>query len=128
MRGKILLIEDDKDTQDVYTEVLTDAGYTVDLAPDGVVGLKKAQEGGYDLLLLDLMMPNMDGLQYLEQIKQPPPKTRNGPTIVLTNVSQDSVVQKALDLGAAAYFIKASLNPDQLLKEVRSFLLEPEAK
>ncbi len=128
MRGKILLIEDDKDTQDVYTEVLTDAGYTVDLAPDGVVGLKKAQEGGYDLLLLDLMMPNMDGLQYLEQIKQTPPKTRNGPTIVLTNVSQDSVVQKALDLGAAAYFIKASLNPDQLLKEVRSFLLEPEAK
>ncbi len=128
MRGKILLIEDDKDTQDVYTEVLTDAGYTVDLAPDGVVGLKKAQEGGYDLLLLDLMMPNMDGLQFLEQIKKSPPKSKNGPIIVLTNVSQDSIVQKSLDLGAAAYFIKASLNPDQLLKEVRSFLLEPEAK
>lgn len=128
MRGKILLIEDDKDTQDVYIEVLTDAGYTVDLAPDGAVGLKKASDGGYDLILLDLMMPNVDGLQYLEQIKQKPPKVRNGPTIVLTNVSQDSVVQKALDLGAAAYFIKASLNPEQLLKEVRSFLLEPEAK
>jgi two-component system, OmpR family, response regulator len=128
MKAKILLIEDDKDTQDIYKEVLLDAGYDVDTANDGEIGLTKAADGGYSVILLDLMMPKVDGLQFLERIKKNPPKTTNGPIIVLTNVSQDTVVQKALSLGAAAYFIKASINPEQLLKEVRSFLLESEFK
>lgn len=128
MKAKILLVEDEKDVQDVYKEVLTQAGCQVDIAGDGVIGLPKAQAGGYNLILLDLMMPNMDGLQFLEAIKKNPPKIPNGPIIVLSNISQDSVVQKALSLGAVAYFVKASINPEQLLKEVRSFLLYPEAK
>lgn len=128
MKAKILLVEDDKDTQDIYKEVLEDAGYEVVTANDGAIGLEKAADGGYNVILLDLMMPNVDGLQFLERIKKNPPKQQNGPIIVLTNVSQDSVVQKALALGAAAYFIKASINPEQLLREVRSFLLESQFK
>ncbi|MBI3887674.1 response regulator [Candidatus Microgenomates bacterium] len=128
MKAKILLVEDDKDTRDIYEEVLVDAGFVVDTAVDGAFGLEKASKGGYDMILLDLMMPNVDGLQFLERIGENPPKTPNGPILVLTNVSQDSVVQKALDLGATAYFIKANINPEQLLKEVRSFLLDSSAK
>jgi two-component system chemotaxis response regulator CheY len=128
MKAKLLLVEDDKDTRDVYNEVLKDAGYQVETANDGAAGLTKAKQGGFDLILLDLMMPNVDGLQFLEEIRKNPPKVANGPIIVLTNVSQDNVVQKALNLGATAYFIKATINPDQLLKEVRSFLLLAGAK
>ncbi len=128
MKGKILLVEDDKDTQDAYNQVLTGAGYEVDIAPDGAVGLTKAKVGGYNLILLDIMMPHVDGLQFLQEMRQNPPETKNGPTIVLTNLSSGTVIREAMGLGASAYFVKAALNPAQLLKEVRSFLLEPEAK
>lgn len=123
-----MLVEDDKDTQDAYSQVLVGAGYEVDVAPDGGVGLTKAKVGGYNLILLDIMMPHVDGLEFLREMRQNPPEKKNGPTIMLTNLSSGAVIREALDLGASAYFVKAALNPGQLLKEVRSFLLEPEAK
>ena len=128
MKAKVLVVEDDKDTRDIYEEVLTSAGFDVQTAVNGKEGLQKALKGGFGIILLDLMMPVMDGIQFLKQLKTQTPAEKNGPIMVLTNLSEGKAIQEALDNGAAAYFVKASLNPDQLVREIRSFLLDSEAK
>lgn len=119
---KILIIEDDVYIKDVYHEVLTDEGFTVDTATDGQEGLVKAQEGGYSIILLDIMTPRLDGIGFLKSLKSNPAKTQNGPVILLTNLAHDPVIKEGLDLGAKSYIIKSDINPDQLVELVKSFL------
>jgi DNA-binding response OmpR family regulator len=119
---RILLIEDDKDTSDLYADVFTEAGYGVVTAVDGEDGLKKAQQGGFALILLDVMMPKMDGLAFLTAYNQAPPAVANGPIILLTNLTHDSVIKEAMSLGAKGYIIKSDLNPGELLAKVQTFL------
>lgn len=120
-KEKILLIEDEKDLGTLYVEILTDEGYDVTWAKDGEQGLKKLQNGGYDLVLLDIKMPKMDGLQVLEALTQTD-KRKNGPIVVLSQFSHETLIKKALKLGARGYLIKSSLNPEQTLHEVRVYL------
>lgn len=122
MHKILLLVEDDPFIRDVYQEVLTDAGYEVELAVDGQEGLLKAQEGGYSLVLLDIMMPKLNGIQLLEELKSHPPKKANGPIILLTNLGHDSVIKDGLEKGAKSYLIKSSINPNQLVEHVKKFL------
>lgn len=119
---KLLLVEDDLETRKLYQEVLEDAGYLVTTAIDGELGLAKIQEGGFDLILLDIMMPKLDGLAVLTQLQTSPPLKPNGPIVVVTNIANDPIVNKALVIGAKAYMIKADLNPDQLVERVCEFL------
>lgn len=121
--GKILLIDDDKDIQDIYSEFLTQAGYQVDSAHDGQEGLAKILEGGYDLILLDIMMPKIDGLGILRRLKEDPPKNvYNGPVVVLSALDQEYIVKEALNLGAKGFLTKAGLTPDQALTKISEFL------
>lgn len=113
---KVLIVEDDQFIREMYNLILTKAGYEVTEALDGKVGLGMAQEGGYDVILLDLMMPNLDGLGFLEALRDTPPKKENGPIIVLSNLAYGDAKKKALDLGAADFLVKADLDP----KDVRS--------
>lgn len=119
---RILLVEDDQLLRDLYNELLTDEGFIVDQAADGEQGLTKATEGGYDLVLLDIMLPKMDGLAILKTIKENPPKNTNGPIVMLTNLGQDSLIKEGFSNGASGYLIKSALTPDQVLHEVRTFL------
>lgn len=119
---KILLVEDDQFLRDFYQELLTTEGYQTDVAPDGDIALEKLSPGGWDLVLLDIMLPKKDGLQILQEIKTNPPKSTLGPIVVLTNLGHDTVINQSFDLGASGYLIKSSLNPDEVLKEVKSFL------
>ena len=80
------------------------------------------QDGGYDLILLDIMLPKMDGLEVLKKLKEKPPNEKNGPVVLLTNLGQDSIIKKGFELGASGYLIKSSMNPDQVLSEVKVFL------
>lgn len=116
--GKILLIDDDQDTLDIYFELLTNEGFSVDTARDGEEGFIKISKGGYDLILLDIMMPKIDGISLLKRLKQRPPISYNGPIIVLSALDQDLIVQEALKLGAKGYIVKSDLNPDEVLKKV----------
>ncbi len=120
--GKILIIDDDKDTLDIYYQFLTEAGYKVDLAEDGEQGLAKILEGGYDLILLDIMMPKMDGITILKTLKENPPNVYNGPIVMLSVLDQDQIVKSALDLGATGFLPKSSLTPDQALAKIAEFL------
>jgi DNA-binding response OmpR family regulator len=119
---RILLIEDDCSTRELYTEVLTEAGFEVIPVSDGQEGLAKTYEGGYDLILLDLMMPKLDGLGFLTSLQENPPKVANGPIVLITNLAHDEVVQEGLKKGAATYLVKVDLTPGELVEKVKHFL------
>ncbi len=119
---KILIIEDDQFLREFYQELLTGEGYLVDVASDGEMGLNKIKGSGYDLVLLDIMLPKKDGIQILRDLKLTPLKLAHLTIVVLTNLGQDAVIKECFDLGAQGYLIKSALNPDQVLTEVKSYL------
>lgn len=120
--ARILLVEDDKFTRELYELLLKEEGYQVDTAEDGEIGYTKAIEGGYDLILLDIMLPKKDGLTVLKDLRRNPPKTINKKIVMLTVLNQDEFIKSAMRLGADGYLMKSSLKPDEVLKEVKTFL------
>jgi two-component system response regulator ResD len=119
---KILIVEDDQFLRDFYQELLTSEGYAIDVAPDGEIGFAKIRQGGWNLVLLDIMLPKKDGLQILRELHDQPAMAGNGPVVLLTNLGNDMIINQAFSLGANGYLIKSALNPDEVLSEVRNFL------
>ena len=122
---KILIVEDDEFLRDFYQELLASEGYGVDTAAEGETGLQKVSAGGWDLVMLDIMLPKMDGLQILRQLQLHGPQKPNGPIVVLTNLGNDAVINQAYGLGANGYLIKSAMNPDEVLNEINGFLTKP---
>lgn len=118
----ILLVDDDEALRQMYTLILGKAGYEVVTANDGVQGLAKAREGGYPLILLDLMMPNLDGIEVLKGLKVEPPRQPNGPIVVLSNAGYNEVAREAETLGAKGFLMKADLLPKDLVEQVKKYL------
>lgn len=118
---KILLVEDEDFIRELYVRQLTKAGFLVNSAVDGQSGLAMLKAEPFDLLLLDIMLPGMNGLQLLREFKTQNP---NSPmiTILLTNLGQEAVIKEGFELGAQAYLIKASYTPDQVVNEVKNAL------
>ncbi|OGE32308.1 hypothetical protein A3D83_02685 [Candidatus Daviesbacteria bacterium RIFCSPHIGHO2_02_FULL_41_10] len=118
---KILLVEDEDFIKELYTRQLTKAGFAVKSAVDGQSGLEALKAETFDLLLLDIMLPGMNGLQLLREFRTQNP---NSPmiTILLTNLGQEAVIKEGFELGAQAYLIKASYTPDQVVNEVKNAL------
>jgi DNA-binding response OmpR family regulator len=127
---KILIVEDDQYLRDLYIEILEDEGFFVENAADGDEGFKKIFHGGYDLVLLDIMLPKMNGLTILEKIqKETVPVQKNGMIVVLSNIGQEATVTKALSLGARGYMIKSEYSPNQVIHKIKEFLgLSPAAE
>ncbi len=119
---KLLLVEDDQFLREFYQELLQSEGYSVDVAADGEVGFQKMLAGGYNLVLLDIMLPKKDGMQILRDLKTQPPKSPNGAVVILTNLGQDSIIKECFNFGAEGFLIKSALNPDQVLAEIKSYL------
>lgn len=119
---RILLVEDDQFLREFYQELLTSEGYEVQTAADGELASQLIHTGGWNLILLDLMLPKKDGLQVLRELQAIPAQTANGPIVVLTNLGNDTVINQAFSAGATGYLIKSALNPDQILSEVHSYL------
>lgn len=122
MAQKILLVEDDSYIRSIYAEVLQEAGYQVDIAEDGVLGLQKIRKGTYDLILLDILMPNMDGPGVLEALEKDPTQSSHAPIILLSNIAKDPMMQGGMTKGAAGYIVKTDINPGQLIDYVKKFL------
>lgn len=118
---KILLVEDEDFVRDLYTRQLTKAGFEVKTAVDGTSGLNALKSETFDLLLLDIMLPGMNGLQLLREFRTQNPKSPMI-TILLTNLGQEAVIKEGFELGAQAYLIKASYTPDQVVTEVKNAL------
>ena len=119
--NRILLVEDEKELLDLYVTLLQQEGYDVDNASDGEMALKKISEREYDLILLDIILPKMDGLQILENLKKNG-KLPQGKVVLLTNLGQDLVVAKALEFNVRGYIVKSDYTPEQLLREVKGYL------
>ena len=123
-KKKILLVEDDEYTRDIYEEVLKNAGFDVICASDGEQGLNHIKLGGYDLILLDIMMPKMDGVYILRSIKNNPPVAKNGPIVLLTNLTNDPVFNSAygLNVGVRDHLVKSDIDPGELVVKVKGYL------
>lgn len=122
----ILIVEDDKQLLDSYKELIESAGYVCLTASDGYQGLDTMakQNGVVELVLLDLMMPGVDGLEVLKAIKANSEKYGNVPVIVLTNMTSDAVIKEAFDLGASSYLVKTDIDYEGLIKELSKYLGE----
>lgn len=117
----ILIIEDESDILAVYKELLTNAGFDVDTAGDGTSGLAKIIEGKAHLVLLDIMMPKLDGIGVLQTLKE---QKRKLPIVVmLTNLAHDGALKEAKALGAKDYIIKSEVTPGQIIEKINSYLL-----
>ena len=116
---KILLVEDEDFIRELYVRQLTKAGFLVKSAVDGQSGLNVLKSETFDLLLLDIMLPGMNGLQLLREFKTQNPSSPMI-TILLTNLGQEAVIKEGFELGAQAYLIKASYTPDQVVSEVKN--------
>lgn len=120
---RILVVEDDQFLRDFYIELLTGENYQVDSAAEGESALQKITAGGYDLILLDIMLPKMDGVQILKARQQHPSQKPNGAIVMLTNLGNDAVIKQCFELGANGYLVKSAMEPDQVLSEIKNYLL-----
>lgn len=118
---KILLVEDEESIRSLYEMQLTKAGFAVTAVGTGEAGQDELKKNTFDILLLDIMLPGINGLQVLRDFKAANPSS---PTkvVMLTNLGQDTVIKEGFELGATAFLIKASLTPDQVINEVKTVL------
>src|SRR5690606_6506884 len=108
---KLLLVDDAAELSSMLEQIPTNAGYQLTLAADGDTGLHRALSGSYDLILLDVMWPGIDGFQLLQRLRQ---QLRNTPVLMLTARGDDDDRVKGLELGADDYLPKP-FNPRELV-------------
>lgn len=118
---KILLVEDDSFLSNIYQTKFTKEGYQVALAGDGEEALKAVKTKKPDIVLLDVLLPKLDGFAVLEKLKKDP-ETKDIPVILLTNLGQRDDVDRGLQLGAADYLIKAHFKPSETVEKVKKVL------
>lgn len=122
---KILLIEDDLLIAKLYADLLANEKYAVEIASDGESGLQKLQAGGWDLVLLDFLLPKMNGLDIVKKIRTNPPARTNKKIVFLTDYNHEDKLKEINMLGYE-YLIKSTLTPDQILEKVRAYLVSSE--
>lgn len=118
---KILIVEDDKFLLKAYKIKLVQAGFKLYAAEDGEKGVQMAKKYLPDLVILDLMLPKLTGFEFLKRVKKDP-KTKSIPVIVLSVLGQKTDWEKAMELGAAEYFIKTDYTLDEIIKKINKFL------
>lgn len=121
MAKKILIVEDDKFLRELIFRKLENEGYQVVAAVEGEEGLKKADEEKPDLILLDLILPGIDGFEVLSQLKQNE-RLASIPVIILSNLGQREEIEKGLKLGAIDYLVKAHFTPGEIIEKIKNVL------
>jgi len=121
MNKKILIVEDDKFLRELIAKKLSSEGYQISEAKNGEEGIKKITDEKPDLILLDLILPGIDGFEVLKQAKENP-QTAEIPVIVLSNLGQRDDVEKGLGLGAVDFLIKAHFTPREIIDKIKSVL------
>jgi two-component system, OmpR family, alkaline phosphatase synthesis response regulator PhoP len=118
---KVLLVEDDQMILSMYETKLKQAGYFVITADNGADGLRMALEEKPDIILLDVILPQLDGFSVLEEIKSRE-NQKALPVIMLTNLATEDDKAKGIKLGAVDYLLKSNMTPAQLVDTIRKYL------
>ena len=118
---KILIIEDDKILAEMYQDKFLQAGYEVNLAFSSEEGIKLAQKEKLDLILLDILLPRENGIQFLKRFKKLP-EIPQIPVVAFSNYDEPKTKKEAFNLGVKAYLIKTQFTPQELLKEIEKYL------
>jgi len=121
IKKRILLVEDDKFISMAYKDSLTRAGFEIITAADGNEALKKIEEGKFDLILLDVIMPGKNGFEVLIEIKKNE-TLKNIPVIITSNLGQETDIKRGKDLGATDYLIKANLSVKEVVNKINGYL------
>lgn len=119
--AKILLVEDDPFLIDIYTTKLKEAGFEVVVADDGKKAVAMAQKEKPDLIVLDIVLPHVDGWEVLRQIKADA-QLADTKVLILSNLGQKEEMGKGFRLGAAGYLIKAHYTPSQVADEIKKMI------
>ena len=121
--NKILLVEDDQILAKLYQVKFQKAGFDILLAFDGEEGFEKMRSFNPNLIILDLIMPKMDGMTFLSKVKEDPELSKRGtPILVLSNLGQEADIKKAMDMGVKDFFIKADMSLGQMVEKVKTYL------
>ena len=115
---KILFIEDEAAIHKTFSDALAKEDYEITSALDGAIGLRLAKEKKPDLILLDLVLPKMNGFEVLKALKADE-ATKAIPVIVLTNLEQMEDIQKAIDLGARTYLVKSNYDLAEVVDMIK---------
>lgn len=118
---KILIVEDDLMVSSMYKTKFQAEGFEVIIADDGAAGLEMAKKEKPDLVMLDVILPQLDGFSVLEELKKDK-STKDIPVIMLTNLGTSEDKAKGEKLGAVDYFVKASLTPMQISEKIKKYL------
>jgi DNA-binding response OmpR family regulator len=121
MPKNILIIEDDRFLRELIARKLIKEDFNISEAIDGEEGIKKIKEEKPDLVLLDLILPGIDGFEVLSKMKEDPSITRI-PVIILSNLGQREDVERGLKLGAVDYLIKAHFTPGEIIEKIKLVL------
>ena len=121
MIKKILIIEDDHFLSDLYRSVLESDGYLVSQAFDGLEGIANTSKEQPDLILLDLVLPELSGLEVLKKIKSSP-NGKGLKVVILSNIKDEEIIASATRMGAKGYIIKRAISPNQIADEVKKYL------
>ena len=121
MAKTILIIEDDKFLRELISKKIGDEGYHIVQAKDGEEGVIKTKNVSPDLILLDLILPGIDGFEVLARIKKDS-AVSSIPVIILSNLGQKEEIEKGIKLGATDYLIKAHFTPGEIVEKIKEIL------
>lgn len=121
MSKKVLIVEDDKFLRELLGKKLAQVGYTAILAVNGEEGLEKAKKDKPDIVLLDLILPGINGFEFLEKRKDDS-DINSVPVIILSNLGQREDIEKGLKLGAKDFLVKAHFTPQEIVNKLQMVL------
>jgi len=121
MSAKILIIEDDRYISKMYQLKLSLDGFDVQVADNGRIGLEKVTEFKPDIILTDILMPELDGFEVIKSIKSDPDQ-KTIPILIMSNLGQEDHIQKGLELGALGYIVKSQYTPSKVVDKIKEIL------
>jgi CheY-like chemotaxis protein len=119
--AKILIIEDNEFVARMYQNILTLESYEVEIANSAQEGIEKAKKTLPTLILLDVVMPEVNGIQALEKLKADS-DTKSIPVVMLTVIGEEEIINHCIEIGASGYLVKTSLDPNKVIQEVKRYM------
>jgi CheY-like chemotaxis protein len=116
---RLLILEDHPGLGNLIKELFSTNGFDVSLATNGVQGLEFASEGGFDAIISDIKMPQLDGIGFLRALQANPPKVKNGPIIMYSNFAYQFSKDEVLSLGATDFIAKDTVSTGELLQMIK---------